>query len=61
MKRMMAARRKPVLSLKRIAMGNLKLDETLALGEWRYLSEGEKKALSFGNLERELRRFEQKI
>lgn len=60
-KRMMAARRKPVLSLKRVAMGNLKLDETLAPGEWRYLSEGEKKALSFGNSERELRRFEQKI
>ena len=51
-KRMMAARGKPVLSLKRIAMGGLRLDENLAPGEWRLLSETEKKTLAirlFGN------------
>ncbi len=34
-KRMLAARGKPVLYLKRLSMGGLKLDETLAKGEWR--------------------------
>lgn len=40
-KRMMAAVGKPVLYLKRISMGNLKLDESLAPGEYRSLTEEE--------------------
>ena len=36
-KRMLAARGKPVLALKRLSMGTLRLDETLAPGQWRYL------------------------
>ncbi|MGO5023786.1 pseudouridine synthase [Lawsonibacter sp. LCP25S3_G6] len=36
-KRMLAARGKPVLALKRLSMGTLQLDETLAPGQWRYL------------------------
>ena len=34
-----------VVYLKRIAMGPLQLDEALACGEWRYLSEEEITAL----------------
>ena len=37
-KRMLAARGKPVLTLKRISMGNLALDLSLKPGEWRYLA-----------------------
>lgn len=37
-KRMLAARGKPVVYLKRLAMGPLKLDETLELGQWRELT-----------------------
>lgn len=40
-KRMLAARGKPVLYLKRLSMGGLCLDEGLALGEWRFLREDE--------------------
>ena len=40
-KRMLAARGKPVLALKRLSMGPLSLDEGLTAGEWRMLTEGE--------------------
>ena len=36
-KRMLAARGKPVLALKRLSMGLLRLDEKLQPGQWRYL------------------------
>ena len=36
-KRMRAARGKPVLALKRLSMGLLRLDEKLQPGQWRYL------------------------
>ncbi len=48
-KRMMAARGKPVRYLKRLRMGPLTLDEHLSPGAWRELTEGEKNAL-FGEL-----------
>lgn len=44
-KRMFAAVGKPVISLKRVAMGSLKLDETLAEGEYRALTEEEIRSL----------------
>lgn len=44
-KRMCAARGAPVLYLRRIAMGPLKLDETLAPGAWRELGREEEEAL----------------
>ena len=44
-KRMMAAREKPVIYLKRLTMGSLVLDEDLALGQWRELTAQEKKLL----------------
>lgn len=44
-KRMFAARGKPVLYLKRLAMGALRLDESLAPGAWRELTAEEEKAL----------------
>lgn len=40
-KRMLAARGKPVTYLKRLQMGNLTLDVQLRPGEWRYLTEDE--------------------
>ncbi len=40
-KRMLHAVNNEVLSLKRIAMKNLQLDDTLAPGEWRFLSDEE--------------------
>ena len=40
-KRMLAARGAPVRYLKRVKMGNLTLDPTLAPGEYRYLTETE--------------------
>ena len=40
-KRMLAARGKPVLYLKRMKMGNLTLDPALEPGEYRYLTEEE--------------------
>lgn len=40
-KRMLAARGKPVLYLKRLSMGTLNLDETLAPGAWRALTKEE--------------------
>ena len=40
-KRMLAARGKPVTYLKRVSMGPLQLDETLGLGEFRHLQAGE--------------------
>ncbi len=44
-KRMMAARGKPVVYLKRLTMGPLTLDETLEPGEFRILEENEVSAL----------------
>ena len=44
-KRMMAARGKPVTYLKRMKFGPLELDEQLAKGGWRLLNDGEKEAL----------------
>ena len=44
-KRMFASREKPVLYLKRLSMGPLRLDEGLERGKWRYLSEEETAAL----------------
>ena len=44
-KRMLAARGKPVLSLHRLSMGPLTLDGGLAPGEWRELTPGEEAAL----------------
>lgn len=46
-KRMFEAAGKKVIYLKRIAMGDLKLDETLALGEYRELTEEEVGKLSY--------------
>jgi 16S rRNA pseudouridine516 synthase len=45
-KRMMAARGKPVRYLKRISFGPLVLDEDLKKGEWRFLTEEEREKLS---------------
>lgn len=44
-KRMMAARGKPVQYLKRLKMGSLELDPMLKTGQWRLLSEEEKRQL----------------
>lgn len=44
-KRMLAARGKPVLYLKRLSMGPIKLDDSLQPGQWRMLKEGEIEAL----------------
>ena len=44
-KRMLAARGKPVAYLKRLSMGALTLDEALAPGAWRELSEAELESL----------------
>lgn len=44
-KRMLAARGKPVQYLKRLSMGGLKLDEGLKKGEWRPLTAAELTAL----------------
>ena len=44
-KRMLAARGKPVLYLKRLSMGPLKLDEGLEKGQWRFLTEREVQSL----------------
>ena len=44
-KRMLAARGKPVRYLKRLSMGTLSLDKALAPGEWRELTEAETKNL----------------
>ena len=44
-KRMLAARGKPVLYLKRLSMGPLSLDGALAPGEWRELTEAETQKL----------------
>ncbi|MPN58644.1 Ribosomal small subunit pseudouridine synthase A [bioreactor metagenome] len=40
-KRMMASRGTPVKYLRRLSMGTLKIDKTLAGGEWRYLTDKE--------------------
>lgn len=45
-KRMLAARGKPVLYLKRLSMGRLRLDPALAPGAWRMLTEEECSALN---------------
>ena len=44
-KRMLAARGKPVVYLKRVRFGPLVLDEKLPKGGWRALTEGERQAL----------------
>ena len=44
-KRMLAARGKPVLELRRLSMGPLKLDESLGSGGWRPLTAAEVEAL----------------
>ena len=44
-KRMLAARGKPVTALKRLSMGPLSLDEGLREGEWRPLTGQELEAL----------------
>lgn len=44
-KRMLAARGKPVVYLKRLTMGDLALDEALPAGQWRRLTQEERKAL----------------
>lgn len=45
-KRMLAARGKPVLYLKRLSMGRLRLDPALAPGAWRMLTKEERSALN---------------
>lgn len=45
-KRMLAVRGKPVLYLKRLSMGRLRLDPALAPGAWRMLTEEERSALN---------------
>lgn len=50
-KRMLAARGKPVMTLKRLSMGPLELDETLAPGAWRYLNTDEVAKLREGRLD----------
>ena len=47
-KRMLAARGKPVTALKRLAMGSLVLDESLLPGEWRFLTKEETRAIKSG-------------
>lgn len=44
-KRMLAARGKPVIYLKRLSMGPIALDQDLAPGAWRPLTETEREAL----------------
>ena len=44
-KRMLAARGKPVVYLKRLSMGALRLDETLLPGEFRHLTDEERNCL----------------
>lgn len=44
-KRMLASRGKPVISLKRVAIGNLVLDKALGFGEYREISENEIKQI----------------
>lgn len=64
-KRMLAARGKPVTYLKRIAFGPLALDGDLNRGEWRPLSEEERSALAmrenagmdFGNFNKKSRNY----
>ena len=46
MKRMLAARGKPVLALHRLSMGSLTLDEGLKPGQWRFLSKDERAKLT---------------
>ena len=45
-KRMLAARGKPVLALHRLIMGSLTLDEGLKPGQWRFLSKDERAKLT---------------
>lgn len=45
-KRMMACLGKPVVKLRRVSMGTLELDPSLAPGEWRELTEGEREGLT---------------
>lgn len=55
-KRMLAARGKPVLYLKRLSMGRLRLDPALAPGAWRMLTEEERSALNLSLSETSLDR-----
>ena len=48
MKRMLAARGKPVRYLKRLSMGPIRLDPALGPGEWRPLTREEVAALRRG-------------
>lgn len=50
-KRMCAARGKPVTALKRLTFGPLKLDETLAPGQWRPLTAAELDSLRVGQFQ----------
>ena len=50
-KRMVAACGKEVKDLQRLAMGPLKLDPTLTLGEWRRLTEQEMQSLAIFGVE----------
>ena len=50
-KRMLAARGKPVVYLKRLTMGSLSLDPGLEPGMWRYLTPEELKELASGEAE----------
>ena len=47
-KRMLAARGKPVTALKRLSMGSLVLDEALLPGEWRFLTQEETAQIKSG-------------
>ena len=47
-KRMLAARGKPVIYLKRLSMGPLTLDPSLEKGRWRPLTVEEREALERG-------------
>ena len=44
-KRMLAARGKPVVALKRLSMGSVELDPELGPGQWRYLTAAEQQIL----------------
>lgn len=50
-KRMFAAVDKRVIYLKRLSMGSLQLDDSLELGEYRELTDGEVEGLKQGNIE----------
>lgn len=60
-KRMLAARGKPVVSLHRLSMGPLVLDEGLKPGKWRFLSDAERAELQrMGEAQQKFGQSEQK-